>query len=138
MPLEEEREDAFRSICSRILNIDDTILGTSIIDKGGNILASMSKPAFESRFNVPPDLKANSGTAAIMMVGMAKDMERAFGITRSITSIHAGCILMLIPITTSFDEEIFIGLVLQPSVNTEYIIGRIQKSLKNNATSTVE
>jgi hypothetical protein len=138
LPLEEEREDAFRSICSRILNIDDTILGTSIIDKGGNIRASMSKPAFESRFNVPPDLKANSGTAAIMMVGMAKDMERAFGITRSITSIHAGCILMLIPITTSFDEEIFIGLVLQPSVNTEYIIGRIQKSLKNNATSTVE
>jgi hypothetical protein len=138
LPLKEEREDAFRRICSQILNIDDTILGTSIIDKGGNILASMSKPAFESRFDVPPDLKANSGTAAIMMVGMAKDMERAFGITRSITSIHAGCILMLIPIVTSFDEEIFIGLVLQPSVNTEYIIGRIQKSLKNNATSTVE
>jgi hypothetical protein len=138
LPLEEEREDTFRRLCRQILNIDDTILGTSIIDKGGNIITSMSKPAFESRFNVPRDIKANSGTAAIMMLGMAKDMERAFGITRSIASIHTGCILMLIPIATTFEEEILVGLVLQPSVNTEYIIRRIQKSLKNNAPSAVE
>jgi hypothetical protein len=133
LPLKEEREEAFSRICSQILNADDSILGISLIDKGGNILISMSKPEFESRFNLPRDLKANSGTAAIMMAGMAKDMERAFGTTRSITSVHTGCILMLIPIAATSNEEILIGLALQPSVNTEFILGIIQKSLKDNA-----
>jgi hypothetical protein len=123
-------EAYIRRVCKEILDLDEAILGTSIMNKSGNILTTMSKPVLERLFNLPPDIKANSGTAATMMMGMAKDMERVFGATKSIMSIHTKSILMLIPaITGSNEEELLIGLVLQPSVNIEYIFERVQKLL---------
>ena len=99
------------------------------MNKGGTIIVTMSKPLLQNLFDIPAGIKANSGVAATILRGMARDIERVFGATRSIVSIHTGSILMLIPAITEFDEELLIGLVVQPSSNIEHIIEKVERSL---------
>ena len=66
---------------------------------------------------------ANYGTwAKIILTLVEQASTSTFGPANAIITIHKGSILMLIPIRS---RKIMIGLVLQRSVNQEYLITKI-------------
>lgn len=53
------------------------------------MLAAKSKLMLENKiYYISSELKANSGTSAIIMLGMAKEMDEIFGNTYSIASVY--------------------------------------------------
>jgi hypothetical protein len=111
--------DIARKICDDVISTDDAILATSVMDMKGNILASQSKQTFRDNFEVTIDDRKNSGTWAIVILGMCERFKHVFGSSEAIINIHKSCKTMLIPIRS---RQILIGLVVQRSANAEDFI----------------
>ncbi len=107
--------DAVR-ISDHILSSNDDIVGISIIDMRGNILAANSKEAFRKAFGVTQDRATYGGALAVAVLNLVNEVRNVFGRAKAIITIHENCKLMLLPVP-SF--QLLVGLVLQPSVNAE-------------------
>ncbi len=103
-------------IADYVLATFDDIVGISIMDMRGNILAASSKKAFREAFAVTPDRAIHGGTLAFAILGLVNAIRTVFGGAKAIITIHENCKLMLLP-APSF--QLLIGLVLQQSVNAE-------------------
>ena len=99
------------TISDDILSSNDEIVGISIMDMRGNILAANSKESFKEAFAVSRDRAKYGGTLAV-----ANETRNIFGAAKAIITIHENCKLMLVPVPP---HQLLIGLVLQRSVNTE-------------------
>jgi hypothetical protein len=120
--------DIAKKISNDVISIDDAILAISVMDMKGNILASQFKQAFRDKFEVTIDDKKNSGTWAIVILGMCEKFKHIFGSSEAIINIHKTCKTMLIPIPS---RQILIGLVIQRSANAEdYVAGRVRTLLE--------
>ena len=104
------------TISDDILSSNDEILGISIMDMRGNILAANSKESFKEAFAVSRDRAKYGGTLAVAALAVANETRNIFGAAKAIITIHEKCKLMLVPVPT---HQLLIGLVLQRSVNTE-------------------
>lgn len=69
------------NLTNRTLAFEDSIIRVSIMDTKGNVLATRSKLILENKFTITSEAKANPGTSAIMVLGMAKEMNEIFGNT---------------------------------------------------------
>jgi len=90
--------DIAKKISDDVTSIDDAILAISVMDMKGNILASQFKRIFKDRFEVTLDDKKNSGTWAIVILGMHERFKHIFGSREVIINIYKNCKTMLIPI----------------------------------------
>jgi hypothetical protein len=116
-------------ISNDIISIDDAIIAISVMDMKGNILASQFKQAFKEKFQVTMDDKKNSGTWAIVILGMCEKFRHVFGSSEAIINIYKSCKTMLIPIRS---RQILIGLVIQRSANAEdYIANKVRTLLED-------
>jgi hypothetical protein len=104
------------TIADDILSSNNEILGISIMDMRGNILAANSKESFKEAFAVSRDRAKYGGTLAVAALAVANETRNIFGAAKAIITIHENCKLMLVPVPT---HQLLIGLVLQRSVNTE-------------------
>jgi hypothetical protein len=104
------------SIAGDVLSIHDEILGISIMDKKGNILAANSKESFEEAFGATEDRVKYGATLAIGIYTLVNELKDMFGEARAIVTVHENCKLMLLPVP-SF--QLLVGLVFQRSVNAE-------------------
>jgi hypothetical protein len=116
--------DVSRKITEDIMKIDDAVLGVSVIGNAGNILSSYARDTLGKKFELDRyKYDANYGTwAKIILTLVEQASTSTFGPANAIITIHKGSILMLIPIRS---RKIMIGLVLQRSVNQEYLITKI-------------
>ena len=72
--------------------------------------------------------KKNSGTWAIVILGMCERFKHVFGSSEAIVNIHKNCKTMLIPIHWRI---LLIGLVIQRSANGEdYIANKVRTLLE--------
>jgi hypothetical protein len=104
------------TISDDILSSNDEIVGISIMDMRGNILAANSKESFKEAFAVSRDRAKYGGTLAVAALAVANETRNIFGAAKAIITTHENCKLMLVPLPT---HQLLIGLVLQRSVNTE-------------------
>jgi hypothetical protein len=104
------------TISDDILSSNDEILGISIMDMRGNILAANSKESFKEAFAISRDRAKYGGTLAVAALAVANETRNIFGAAKAIITIHENCKLMLVPVPT---HQLLIGLVLQRSVNAE-------------------
>jgi hypothetical protein len=75
--------DIAKKISDDVISIDEAILATSVMDMQGNILASQFKQTFRDKFEVTINDKRNSGTWAIVILGMCERFKHAFGSTEA-------------------------------------------------------
>jgi hypothetical protein len=115
-----------KMIVEDILNVDDSIMGVSIMSKEGKILSSYGTDALAKRFEVDR-YDDTYGLWASIILGLAERSSRVFGPVDAIITLHKGSILMLIPIKS---REIMVGLVLQRATNVEYISSKIIELLE--------
>jgi hypothetical protein len=104
------------TISDDILSSNDEILGISIMDMRGNILAANSKESFKEAFAISRDRAKYGGTLAVTALAVANETRNIFGAAKAIITIHENCKLMLVPVPT---HQLLVGLVLQRSVNAE-------------------
>jgi hypothetical protein len=103
-------------IAHDVLSTYEEILGISIMDMRGNILAANSTETFKEAFAVSRDRAKYGGALAVAVLGLVNDIRTIFGPAKAIITIHENCKLMLLPIP-SF--QLLVGLVLLKSVNAE-------------------
>ena len=115
-----------KMIVEDILNVDDSIMGVSIMSKEGNILSSYGTDALAKKFEVDR-YDDTYGLWASVILGLVERSSRVFGPVDAIVTLHKGSILMLIPIRS---RAIMVGLVLQRATNVEYISSRIIELLE--------
>jgi hypothetical protein len=115
------------TILHDILSNNNDILGTSIMDMRGNILAAKSKESFKQAFMVSPDRAKYGGTLAVAILAVVNETRNIFGAPKAIITIHENCKLMLIPMPS---YQLLVGLVLRRSVNAEdKIANKIERSV---------
>ena len=103
-------------IAGDVLSMHDEILGISIMDMRGNILAANSKESFNEAFGEAEDREKYGATLAIGVLTLVNEQKDMFGEAQSIITTHENCKLMLLPVP-SF--QLLVGLVFQRSVNVE-------------------
>jgi hypothetical protein len=103
-------------IAGDVLSIHDEILGISIMDKKGNILAANSKESFKEAFGAAEDREKYAATLAIGILTLVNELKDMFGGAKAIITVHENCKLMLLPLP-SF--QLLVGLVFQSGVNAE-------------------
>jgi hypothetical protein len=99
-----------------VLSTYEEILGVSIMNMKGNILASNSKEAFREAFKITEDRANHGGALAVATLNVVNETRNVFGRAKAIITIHENCKLMLLPVP-SF--QLLVGLVLERSVNAE-------------------
>ena len=125
-------------IAGDLLSIHDEILGISIMDKKGNILAANSKESSKEAFGEAEDCEKYGATLAIGVLTLVNEQKDTFGEAQAIITIHKNCKLMLLPVP-SF--QLLVGLVFQRAVNAEYhkIVKEIEllvaNTLKDSSSS---
>jgi hypothetical protein len=115
-----------------ILSNNVDILGTSIMDMRGNMLASKSKESFKQAFVVSQDRAKYGGTLAVAALAIVNETRNIFGASKAIITIHENCKLMLIPVPS---YQLLVGLVLRRSVNTE---DKIANEIERLVASTLD
>ncbi|MDQ3909315.1 MAG: hypothetical protein M3232_02790 [Thermoproteota archaeon] len=115
-----------------ILSNNEDILGISIMDMRGNMLASKSKESFKQAFVVSPDRAKYGGTLAVAALAVVNETRNIFGASKAIITIHENCKLMLIPVPS---YQLLVGLVLRRSVNTE---DKIANEIERLVASTLD
>lgn len=115
-----------KMIVEDILNVDDSIMGVSIMSKEGNILSSYGTDALAKKFELDR-YDDTYGLWASVILGLVERSSRVFGPVDAIITLHKGSILMLIPLRS---RAIMVGLVLQRATNVEYISSRIIELLE--------
>jgi hypothetical protein len=125
-------------IAGDLLSIHDEILGISIMDRKGNILAANSKESSKEVFGEVEDREKYGATLAIGVLTLVNEQKDTFGEAQAIITIHKNCKLMLLPVP-SF--QLLVGLVFQRAVNVEYhkIVKEIEllvaNTLKDSSSS---
>lgn len=104
------------TISDDILSSNDEIVGISIMDMRGNILAANSKESFKEAFAVSRDRAKYGGTLAVAALAVANEVKDLVGEAQALITIYKNCKTMLLPIPS---HGVLVGLVLQPSVNAE-------------------
>src|SRR5918999_3146319 len=108
--------NAAKRIVNDILLTSDEILGISVIDKKGNILAAKSKESFKEAFGVTRDGDKYGGSLAVAALSLVNQVRNVVGEVQAIITIHKDCKMMLVPLPA---YQILVGLVLLRSVNAE-------------------
>lgn len=114
-------------ISQHILLLDDNILGVSIFSKNFNVIESATKPSFAKRFELSRQTEDSSPAYAAAVFGMTKMVETAFGGVEKITVDYERAKLMLLSVK---DEKGFVGMVLNKSVNAEYLAAKVLTMLE--------
>jgi hypothetical protein len=125
---------AAERVSDDILSSNDEILGISIMDMRGNILAAKSKESFRKAFAVSRDRAKYGGTLAVAALAVANELKDVVGEAQALITIYKNCKMMLLPIPS---YEIMVGFVLQPSVNAEgyNIASKIERLLADTVKS---
>ncbi len=103
-------------IVHTILSNYDEILGISIMNMKGTMIAADSKEVFRETFVITEDRANYGGTLAVEALSVVNETRNVFGRTKAIITIHENCKLMLLPIP-SF--QLLVGVVLERSANAE-------------------
>lgn len=104
------------TIVHTILSSYDEILGISIMNMKGNMLAADSKEVFRETFVITEDRANYGGTLAIQALSVVNETRNVFGRTKAIITIHENCKLMLLPVPLF---QLLVGVVLERSANAE-------------------
>src|SRR3712207_2206300 len=104
------------TIVQAVLSTYEEVLGVSLMNMKGNILASNSKEVFREAFKITEDRANYGGALAVAILNVVNEIRNIFGRSKAIITIHENCKLMLLPVP-SF--QLLVGLVLESSVNAE-------------------
>jgi hypothetical protein len=109
---------AAERVVDDILSSNPEILSAGVIDRSGNIIANKSSKSFIKRFEEVRNLEGNrySGTLVVAALGVANEVNQAFGEPQALITIYRDCKLMLLPMPS---YEVLIGLALESSANVE-------------------
>jgi len=107
---------AAKKVADNILSRYKGILGISLMDMKGNILAANAKEAYIEAFGAGQDRAAFGGRLAVQVLSLVNQVTNIFGRTVTIITIHENSKLLLLPLTPF---QILVGVVLERSVNAE-------------------
>ena len=79
---------AAQRIVDDILSTNDEILGISIINQKGNILAAKSKESFKKAFGLTVDGDKYGTTLAVGILSLVNEVKDMFGEAQAIITIH--------------------------------------------------
>lgn len=114
-------------ISEHILSLDESILGVSFFSNKFHVMESAVRHNFERRFQVSKNIEGSSPAYAAAIYGMVKLLEEPFGNVEKITVDYGRAKLMLLALR---NKKGFLGLVLNRSVNSEYLIAKISEIVK--------
>jgi hypothetical protein len=80
-----------------ILTANDEMLAISILDKKGNILATISKESFKEAFGVTRDGDKYGGSLAVAALSLVNQVRNVVGEVQAIITMHKDCKMMLYP-----------------------------------------
>jgi hypothetical protein len=125
---------AAERISDDILSTNDEILGISIMDMRGNILAAKSKESFKQAFGVSRERDEYSGSLAVAALAVANEVKNIAGEAQALITIYKNFKMMLLPIPS---YQILVVFVLQRSVNAEdyNIADKIERLLADTVKS---
>lgn len=109
-------------ISQHVLSLDDNIIAVSIFSNNFNVVESAAKPSFVKRFTLSDQTEDASPAYAAAVFGMTRMVEAAFGRVEKITVDYQDAKLMLL---SSKDKKGFVGMVLNKSVNAEYLAAKV-------------
>lgn len=87
---------AAERISDDILSTNDEILGISIMDMKGNILAAKSKESFKQAFGVSREEDKYGGSLAVAALAVANEVKDIAGEAQALITIYKNCKMMLL------------------------------------------
>jgi hypothetical protein len=121
----KQKEMSIR-ISQHILSIDEHILAVGLFSKQFHMVETATRPTFDKRFTVSPGLESSGPAYAAVVYSMVKMLEEPFGNLDKIVVDYAGAKIMLVVLRNG---EGYVGLVLSPSVNADYLALKLKVTL---------
>ncbi len=113
------------STAQHILSLDESVLAVCLMDCNFRALEMASKVRFGKRFKISEKLRNKFGDYAAVIFATAQISSEAFGKVRRVIVDYESAKTMLIPIC----DIGYVGVVLHPSTNTDYIAFKIESFL---------
>ena len=110
-------------VSEHILSLDENILAVGLFTKQFHMVESAVRPVFNKRFKLSPATEDSGPAYAAAIYGVTRLMMESFGEVEKITADYNGAKLMLMVLN---HDAGFIGLVLNKTVNSDYLALRIE------------
>jgi hypothetical protein len=113
----------FIRVSEHILSLDENIVAVGLFTKQFHMVESAVRPVFNKRFKLSPATEDSGPAYAAAIYGVTRLMMESFGEVEKITADYNGAKLMLMALN---HDAGFIGLVLNKTVNSDYLALRIE------------
>jgi hypothetical protein len=110
-------------VSEHILSLDENILAVGLFTKQFHMVESAVRPVFNRRFKLSPATEDSGPAYAAAIYEVTRLMIESFGEVEKITADYNGAKLMLMVLN---HDAGFIGLVLNKTVNSDYLALRIE------------
>ena len=119
------------TISQHILSIDENILAASLFSNQFHMVETAAKASFAKHFTISSALESSAPAYAAAVYSMVKMLEEPFGSVDKIVVDYADAKVMLIALANG---QGYIGLVLNPSVNADFLALKLRGSLNLEGT----
>ena len=116
-------------VSEHILSLDENILAVGLFTKQFHMVESAVRPVFNKRFKLSPATEDSGPAYAAAIYGVTRLMMESFGEVEKITADYHGAKLMLMALN---HDAGFIGLVLNKTVNSDYLALRIEVEMNGD------
>ena len=116
-------------VSEHILSLDENILAVGLFTKQFHMVESAVRPVFNKRFKLSQGTEDSGPAYAAAIYGVTRLMRESFGEVEKITSDYNGAKLMLMALN---NDAGFIGLVMNKTVNSDYLALRIEVEMNGN------
>ena len=116
-------------VSEHILSLDENILAVGLFTKQFHMVESAVRPVFNKRFKLSPATEDSGPAYAAAIYGVTRLMMESFGEVEKITADYNGAKLMLMALN---HDAGFIGLVLNKTVNSDYLALRIEVEMNGD------
>ena len=116
-------------VSEHILSLDENILAVGLFTKQFHMVESAVRPVFNKRFKLSPATEDSGPAYAAAIYGVTRLMMESFGKVEKITADYHGAKLMLMALN---NDAGFIGLVLNRTVNSDYLALRIEVEMNGD------
>ena len=116
-------------VSEHILSLDENILAVGLFTKQFHMVESAVRPVFNKRFKLSPATEDSGPAYAAAIYGVTRLMMESFGKVEKITADYNGAKLMLMALN---HDAGFIGLVLNKTVNSDYLALRIEVEMNGD------
>ena len=112
------------------MSLDENILAVGLFTKQFHMVESAVRPVFNKRFKLSSGAKDSGPAYAAAIYGVTRLMMESFGEVEKITADYNGAKLMLMALNNN--DAGFIGLVMNKTVNSDYLALRIEVEMNGD------